>query len=107
MTENKQHSGANILWIYEAPKRKSLEKRLRNGQVKLFLDADLEPGLSGTFKHHIHSDPKVPWQVLRIWKKRGFRPLKRGIAHVRFEGIEKKYLFPAFFLNLNRKKVKP
>ena len=103
MSDNKPHSGADILWIYEAPKRKSLEKNIKKGRVKPFLDANLKPELSGTFKHHIHPDPRVPWQILRLWRKRGFKPLKNGIAHVRFEGVDKKYVFPAFFINRSKK----
>jgi len=93
MKEN-NNSGA------DAPKAKrTFEKRLKQGKIRLFLDADLKPELTGTFKHHIHPDAPVPWQVLRLWKKRGFKPLKSGIAHVRFEGDDKKYVFPAYFVN--------
>lgn len=93
MSETETVSGA------AAPKPTKFEKNLRKGKIKLFLDANLEPGLSGTFKHHIHPKVRVPWQVLRLWKKRGFKPLKSGIAHVRFEDSDIKYTFPAYFWN--------
>lgn len=90
--------------VADALKPTKFEKKLKKGKIKLFLDANLEPGLSGTYKHHIHPDAYVPWQVLRLWRKRGFKPLKRGIAHVRFDDSDRKYTFPAYFLN--RPKVK-
>jgi hypothetical protein len=97
MSDNQQDSGA------DAPKLTLWEKNLKKGRVKLFLDANLKPELIGPFKHHIHLFPYVPWQILRQWKKRGFRPLKQGVAHVRFEGNEKKFVFPAYF---RKQKVK-
>lgn len=83
---------------------KNIDKNVQKGRYKLFLDADLKPELKGPFKHHIHLDWIVPWQIIRHWKRRGFRPVKRSVAHVRFEGNEKKYVYPAYFLT--PKKVK-
>lgn len=91
MSENKKDSGA------EAPKQSEAEIGIKEGRVKLFLDADLKPALKGTFKHHIHRKGKVPRHVLNQWEKRGFKPLKKGVAHVRFADSEKKYTFPAYF----------
>lgn len=91
MSDNKQDSGADV------PKQTELEKKIKEGQVKLFLDADLKPALTGTFKHHIHRKGKVPKYVMKQWEKRGFKPLKKGVAHVRFADSEKKYTFPAYF----------
>jgi hypothetical protein len=92
MSENKQDSGA------DAPEQISLEKNLKEGNIKLFLDSNLEPALTpGTFKYHLHPDRIVPKRPLRLWRKRGFKPLEKGVAHVWFENSEKKYTFPAYF----------
>lgn len=91
MSENKQDSGA------DAPKQTELENQIKDGRIKLFLDANLKPALIGPFKHHIHRKGRVPWYVLKQWEKRGFKPLKKGVAHVRFADSEKKYTFPAYF----------
>ncbi|KAB2942393.1 MAG: hypothetical protein OIN84_20690 [Candidatus Methanoperedens sp.] len=102
MNENNQDSGAGTL---EQKKKSSFEKKLKKGQIKIFLDANLKPELTGTFKHHIHKNSLVPWRILCLWKKRGFKPLKRGVAHVRFEDSDKKYIFPAYFSNRPEKKT--
>lgn len=91
----------------EAPKQSKLEKNIKKGKIKLFFDADLKPKLTGAFKHHIHQDATVPWQILRVWKRRGFKPLKRGVAHVRFEDSDRKYVFPAFFRNRPKVEAAP
>lgn len=93
MRENKTDSGA------DAPEQTFLEKNIKKGKIKLFLDANLKPDLTGTYEHHIHPNINVRWQILRQWRKRGFKPLKKGVAHVRFEGSDKKYVFPAYFWN--------
>jgi hypothetical protein len=110
MTETKPDSEANLLWEYIPPKpirRKGLEKNLKKGRVKVFIDCDLKYRLRGRFKYHIHRDLKVPGPILGEWHKQGFRPLKNGVAHVRFEGCDTKYIFPAFFKNRRYKKLKP
>lgn len=89
MNETKQDSGASA-----KPKKK------REKAVRFFLDADLEPSLKGSaFEYHVHKMPRVPRGIIRQWRKRGFKPLTMGIAHVRFEGSDKKYVFPAYFWN--------
>jgi hypothetical protein len=102
MTQAKTNSEAKLLWAYVPPKpkrRKVLEKNLKKGRVKVFFDCDLKYRLRGRFKYHIHLNLKVPGQILGQWHKQGFRPLRIGVAHVRFEGCDKKYTFPAYFLN--------
>jgi hypothetical protein len=97
MSENKQDSGA------DAPEQISLEQEIKKGNIKLFLDANLEPVLTpGTFKYHLHPDRIVPERTLRLWRKRGFKPLERSVAHVWFESGHRKYTFPAYFWNLKR-----
>jgi len=49
-------------------------------------------------KNHIHEDRKVPFRSILLWKKRGYKPHRKGIIHVRYEGIDKKYTFPLYFL---------
>lgn len=110
MSENKQDSGADTLIQTSLQKIKKLgkiePKKKREKAVRFFLDADLQPSLKGSaFYYHVHKMPRVPRGIIRQWRKRGFKPLTMGIAHVRFEGFDKKYVFPAYFWNQQR--VKP
>lgn len=95
MNENKPDSGASA-----KPKKK------REKAVRFFLDADLQPSPIGrsAFYYHVHKMSRVPSGILKQWRKRGFKPLSRGIAHVYFQGSNKKYHFPAYFWNLQRVK---
>jgi hypothetical protein len=102
MNETKPDSEANLLWEYIPPKpkrRRVLERNLKKERVKVFCDCDLKYHLRGWFKYHIHMHVKVPGPILGQWHEQGFKPLRKGVAHVRFEGSDKKYIFPAYFRN--------
>ncbi len=40
---------------------------------------------------------KVPEDSVRLWTKRGLKPVTQGTAYVRFEGKDKVYVYPLFF----------
>lgn len=88
-----------VVWRFGKKRESKFKEYLERNKekFKLFFEADLEPALSGGYKYHIHTDRYVPLRVIGLWKKRGYRPLRIGVAHVRFEDSDKKYTFPAFF----------
>lgn len=49
----------------------------------------------------------VPEWSIELWQKRGFQPVKTGIAEVKFEGKEKIYVFPLFFETKEPDQAKP
>ncbi len=40
---------------------------------------------------------KVPEDSVRLWTKRGFKPVTQGTAYIKFEGSDKVYVYPLFF----------
>jgi len=67
-----------------------------NPKIKLFNDL-LKDKLTGNYIFHLHYDRPVHPKTLKLWIKRGYKPLPTGEAHVRFKDCHKKYKFPAFF----------
>lgn len=55
-------------------------------------------------EYHIHKDKFVPGFCLEMWKNRGYNPHKRGVVHVRYPPVDKKYTFPLYFWVDNKEK---
>lgn len=57
----------------------------------------LKDKMSPGYKAEILYDKPVPVNVLKLWIERGYDPIETGVAHVKYPGNDKNYVFPAFF----------
>lgn len=76
---------------------KPQEQGKTNSSIKLLKIFTDVISMKGRPVYHIDATTPVPQDSLNLWRQRGYEPATIGIAHVKFDGSDKEYKYPAYF----------
>lgn len=65
--------------------------------LKNFIDVLRENFRGKDYSYTVEPAASVPESSMQLWRQRGFEPSGTGVAKVRFDGVQKEYIYPAYF----------